>query len=47
LELISDKTGQKEFIITREAVDNPEGYLDRTIREIYRRQSDQSLEGKE
>ena len=47
LELISDKTGQKEFIITREAVDNPEGYLDRTTREIYRRQSDQRLEGKE
>jgi endopeptidase Clp ATP-binding regulatory subunit ClpX len=47
LELMSDKTGQKEFIITREAVDNPEGYLDRTIREIYRRQSDQRLEGKE
>jgi endopeptidase Clp ATP-binding regulatory subunit ClpX len=47
LELISDKTGQKEFIITREAVDNPEGYLDRTIREINRRQSDQRLEGKE
>jgi len=47
LELISDKTGQKEFIITRKAVDNPEGYLARTIREIYRRQSDQRLEGKE
>ena len=47
LELISDKTGQKEFTITREAVDNSEGYLDRTIREIYRRQSDQRLEGKE
>ena len=47
LELISDKTDQKEFIITREAVDNSEGYLDRTIREIYRRQSDQRLEGKE
>jgi hypothetical protein len=47
LELISDKTRQKEFIITREAVDNPEGYLDRTIREICRRQSDQRLEGKE
>jgi len=47
LELISDKTSQKEFIITREAVDNSEGYLDRTIREIYRRQSDQRLEGKE
>ena len=47
LELISDKTSQKEFIITREAVDNSEGYLDRTIREIYRRQSDQRFEGKE
>jgi ATP-dependent Clp protease ATP-binding subunit ClpX len=32
LELISDKTGQKEFIITRGAIDNPEGYLDRAIR---------------
>ena len=47
LELISDKTGQKEFIITREAVDNSEGYLDRAIRELNRRQSDQRLEGKE
>jgi ATP-dependent Clp protease ATP-binding subunit ClpX len=46
LELIRDKTGQKGFIITREAVDDPEGYLDRTIREIYRRQSDQKLEVK-
>ncbi len=44
LKLISDKTGQKEFIITREAVNNPEEYLDRTIREINRRQSDQRLE---
>jgi ATP-dependent Clp protease ATP-binding subunit ClpX len=47
LELIRDKTGQSEFVITREAVDDPEGYLDRTIREIYRRQSDQKLEGKD
>jgi len=47
LELISDKTDQKEFIITRGAVDNPEGYLDRAIRELNRRQSDQRLEGKE
>jgi hypothetical protein len=46
LELIRDKTGQKGFIITREAVDDPEGYLDRTIREIYRRQSDEKLEVK-
>jgi ATP-dependent Clp protease ATP-binding subunit ClpX len=46
LELIREKTGQTEFIITGEAVDDPEGYLDRTIRELYRRQSDQRFEGK-
>jgi hypothetical protein len=46
LELIREKTGQNEFIITGEAVDDPEGYLDRTIRELYRRQSDQRFEGK-
>ncbi len=46
LELIREKTGQSEFIITGEAVDDPEGYLDRTIRELYRRQSDQRFEGK-
>ncbi|MFB3887599.1 MAG: AAA family ATPase [Thermodesulfobacteriota bacterium] len=45
LELIREKTGQREFIITKEAVDDPEGYLDRTIREIYRRQSGQKHEG--
>jgi ATP-dependent Clp protease ATP-binding subunit ClpX len=46
-ELIRDKTGQKEFIVTRETVDDPEGYLNRMIREIYKRQSDQRLEEKE
>jgi len=46
LELIREKTGQNDFVITGEAVDDPEGYLDRTIREIYRRQSDQRFEGK-
>lgn len=46
-ELIRDKTGQREFIVTRETVDDPEGYLNRMIREIYKRQSDQRLEGKE
>ena len=46
-ELIRDKTGQKEFIVTRETVDDPEGYLNRMIREVYRRQSDQRLEDKE
>ena len=47
MKLIRDKIGRREFIITREAVDGPEGYLNRIIREIYSRQSDQGLEGKE
>jgi len=46
-ELIRDKTGQREFLVTRETVDDPEGYLNRMIREIYKRQSDQRLEDKE
>ncbi len=46
-ELIRDKTGQREFIVTKETVDDPEGYLNRAIREIYRRQSDQRVEDKE
>jgi ATP-dependent Clp protease ATP-binding subunit ClpX len=46
-ELIRDKTGQREFIVTRETVDDPEGYLNRMIREIYRRQSDPRVEDKE
>jgi endopeptidase Clp ATP-binding regulatory subunit ClpX len=46
-ELIRDKTGQREFVVTRETVDDPEGYLNRMIRDIYRRQSDQRLEDKE
>ncbi len=47
MKLIRDKIGRREFIITREAVDDPEGYLNRIIREIYSRQPDQGLEGKE
>lgn len=46
-ELIRDKTGQREFTVTRETVDDPEGYLNRMIREVYRRQSGQRLEEKE
>src|SRR3989304_1245760 len=46
-ELIRDKTGQREFIVTRETVDDPEGYLNRMVREIYRRQSDPRVEDKE
>jgi ATP-dependent Clp protease ATP-binding subunit ClpX len=47
MKLIRDKIGQKEFVITKEAVDDPEGYLNRMIREIYRRESNQRLEVKE
>jgi endopeptidase Clp ATP-binding regulatory subunit ClpX len=47
MKLIRDKIGRKEFVITKEAVDNPEGYLNRMIREIYRNESDQRLEVKE
>ncbi len=46
-ELIRDKTGQREFIVSRETVDDPEGYLNRMIREVYRRQSDSRVEDKE
>ncbi len=47
MKLIRDKIGRREFVITKEAVDDPEGYLNRIIREIYKRQSDQGVEGKE
>jgi ATP-dependent Clp protease ATP-binding subunit ClpX len=47
MKLIRDKIGRREFLVTREAIDDPEGYLNRMIREIYSRQSDQGLEGKE
>jgi len=47
MKLIRDKIGRKEFIITKDAVDDPEGYLNQIIREIYSRQSDQRVEGQE
>ena len=47
MKLIRDRMGQREFVITREAVDGPEEYLNRVIREIYSRQSDQKPEGGE
>ena len=47
LKLISERTGKTDFMITREAVDNPQVYLNRMIREIYSKQSDQKTEGKE
>jgi ATP-dependent Clp protease ATP-binding subunit ClpX len=47
MRLIRDKIGRREFLVSREAVDDPEGYLNRMIREIYSKQSDQGFEGKE
>jgi len=41
--LIRDKTGQNDFVITREAVDDPEGYLNRMIRDIYSRQTNGTI----
>lgn len=34
--LIKEKTGRSEFLITEEAVDDPEGYLSKLIKESYR-----------
>jgi hypothetical protein len=47
MKLIRDKTGRREFLLTREAVDDPEGYLNRLIREIYSKLSEQTVEGRE
>ena len=38
--LIRDRIGPKEFVLTREAVDAPESYLNRVIRDIYSKQSE-------
>jgi hypothetical protein len=36
--LIRERIGRKEFLLTREAVDDPETYLNRMIREIFFRE---------
>jgi len=46
LKLVRDRIGQREFVVTREAVDHPEIYLNQMICEIYSRPSDQSPEGR-
>jgi len=46
LGLIRDKTGRTEFVITKEAVDDPEGYLNRMIRGIYSEESDERFQRK-
>jgi len=47
MKLIRDRMGRKEFILTKEAIDDPEGFLNRVIREVYSRQSEQKFEGNE
>jgi ATP-dependent Clp protease ATP-binding subunit ClpX len=44
MKLIREKTGRSEFLLPREAVDDPEKYLNRAIREIYSKQSEQKTE---
>lgn len=46
MKLIRDRIGHKEFVITREAIDDPEGYLNRVIQEAYSRRFDFESEGK-
>jgi len=45
--LIRDRVGQREFILTREAIDNPEAYLNQVIREIFSQQTDVRVEDQE
>jgi len=40
LKLIRDKTGMQGFVLTREAVDEPEDFLNRLIQETYRTSKD-------
>jgi ATP-dependent Clp protease ATP-binding subunit ClpX len=47
LRLIRDKIGHNEFILSKEAIDDPEGYLNRMIREIYSKQPYQRFEDTE
>jgi hypothetical protein len=45
MKLIRDRMGRKEFVITKEAIDDPEGYLNRVIQEVYSRRFDLEAEG--
>jgi hypothetical protein len=46
IKLIRDRIGRKEFVITREAIDDPEEYLNRIIQEAYSRRFELETEGK-
>jgi endopeptidase Clp ATP-binding regulatory subunit ClpX len=45
LKLIRDKTGKTEFTISKEAIKDPEGFLNVLIRDVYSKKSDPSIEG--
>ena len=45
LRLIRDKTGKTEFTISKEAIKDPEGFLNVLIRDVYSKKSDPSTEG--
>jgi len=45
LRLIRDKTGKTDFTISKEAIKDPEGFLNVLIREVYSKKSDPSIEG--
>jgi len=45
MKLIRDRIGWKAFVITKEAISDPEGYLNRVIREAYSRHFDLEAEG--
>lgn len=45
MKLVRDRTGCREFLITREAIEDPEGYLNRVIQEVYSRRFDLEAEG--
>ncbi len=45
LRLIRDKTGKTEFTISKEAIKDPEGFLNVLIRDVYSKQPDPSTEG--
>ena len=44
--LIRDRIGKREFVLTREAIDNPEAYLNQVIREVFSQQTDVRVEDK-
>jgi len=45
LKLIRDKTGKTEFTLSKEAIKDPQGFLNVLIRDVYSKKPDPSTEG--